>query len=339
MPAPPSWRRAVAESLIVVSGSEWSLVEQRARERANELVGDGDPSMMLESFFFHAETNGDDRDRLRGDVAGSLATPPFIVERRVVLVRFSDKMTDDDVQSIVAWAKNPTPAVHCVVAIARAPKELIAAAGEAVAFDVGWKGSDHDRIIEETLSRHRVTVRAGTVAYIRDLLGDDIGRVAALAETLSNIYGSAPIGKEQVEPYIGGEGSVPEWDLTDAIERGQVATAIHVARRIVGRDAGAGVYIVNILTRFYLGVAAVDAPGITEAEARAAMGPKTPLSHPKKRMKTIQALGSDKAAAALDLVLEADRDVKGRAGGLSSQAVVEVLVARLARLHAAAARR
>ena len=102
----------MAESLIVVSGSEWSLVEQRARERATELVGEGDPSMMLESFFFHAETNGDDRDRLRGDVAGSLATPPFIVERRVVLVRFSDKMTDDDVQSIVAWAQNPTPAVH-----------------------------------------------------------------------------------------------------------------------------------------------------------------------------------------------------------------------------------
>jgi DNA polymerase III delta subunit len=329
----------VAESLIVVSGSEWSLVEQRARERATELVGEGDPSMMLESFFFHAETNGDDRDRLRGDVAGSLATPPFIVERRVVLVRFSDKMTDEDVQSIVAWAQNPTPAVHCVVAIARAPKELLAAAGEAIALDVGWKESDHDRIIDETLTRHRVTVKAGTVAYIRELLGDDIGRVAALAETLSNIYGSAPIGKEHIEPYIGGEGSVPEWDLTDAIEKGQVANAIHVTRRIMGRDLGAGNYIVNILTRFYLGVAAVDAPGLGEAEARAAIGPKATPTQAKKRMKTLQILGSDRAAAALDLVLEADRDVKGRAGGMSSQTVVEVLVARLARLHAAATRR
>ena len=329
----------MAESLLVVSGSEWSLVEQRARERATELVGEGDPSMMLESFFFHAETNGDDRDRLRGDVAGSLATPPFIVERRVVLVRFSDKMTDDDVQSIVAWAQNPTPAVHCVVAIARAPKELLAAAGEAIALDVGWNKSDHDHIIEETLTRHRVTVKAGTVAYIRDLLGDDIGRVAALAETLSNIYGSAPIGKEHIEPYIGGEGSVPEWDLTDAIEKGQVATAIHVTRRIMGRDLGAGNYIVNILTRFYLGVAAVDAPGLGEAEARAAIGPKATPTQAKKRMKTLQILGSDRAAAALDLVLEADRDVKGRAGGMSSQTVVEVLVARLARLHAAATRR
>ena len=329
----------MAESLIVVSGSEWSLVEQRARERATELVGEGDPSMMLESFFFHAETNGDDRDRLRGDVAGSLATPPFIVERRVVLVRFSDKMTDEDVQSIVAWAQNPTPAVHCVVAIARAPKELLAAAGEAIALDVGWKESDHDRIIDETLTRHRVTVKAGTVAYIRELLGDDIGRVAALAETLSNIYGSAPIGKEHIEPYIGGEGSVPEWDLTDAIEKGQVANAIHVTRRIMGRDLGAGNYIVNILTRFYLGVAAVDAPGLGEAEARAAIGPKATPTQAKKRMKTLQILGSDRAAAALDLVLEADRDVKGRAGGMSSQTVVEVLVARLARLHAAATRR
>jgi DNA polymerase III delta subunit len=295
--------------------------------------------MMLESFFFHAETTGAARDRLRGDVAGSLATPPFIVDRRVVLVRFSDKMTDDDVQNIVAWAQNPTPGVHCVIAIARASKELLAVAGEKIALDVGWKESDHDRIIEETLSRHRVTVKAGTVAYIRELLGDDIGRVAALAETLANIYGSAPIGKESVEPYIGGEGSVPEWDLTDAIEKGNVANAIHITRRIMGRDLGAGNYIVNILTRFYLGVAAVDAPGLGEAEARAAIGPKATPTQAKKRLKTMQVLGSDKAAAALDLGLAADRDVKGRAGGLASQTVVEVLVARLARLHAAATRR
>ena len=56
-----------------------------------------------------------------------------------------------------------------------------------------------------------------------------------MLETLAAAYGEgATVGVEELEPFLGASGSVPEWDLTDAITAGDAATSLDVLHRLVG---------------------------------------------------------------------------------------------------------
>jgi DNA polymerase III delta subunit len=174
-----------------------------------------------------------------------------------------------------------------------------------------------------------------------------MSRVDAIARSLAAIFAGATLKFEQIEPYLGDLGAVPEWDLTDAIEVGDAAKAITVARRMLDSQARVGVQIIGILARRYLKMARLDGSGATTGEEAAAIvgGHEFPA---RKLVQVTRLLGSNKIAQSLELIGRADRDLKGGVtyGGDNDRnvnrtdlVVVEVLVARLAKLVEAAKRR
>src|SRR5690606_32727482 len=54
---------------------------------------------------------------------------------------------------------------------------------------------------------------------------------------LRSTYGAgARLGVDEIEPFLGDDGGVPPWDLTDAIDRGDRSGALHLLQRmLVGR--------------------------------------------------------------------------------------------------------
>jgi DNA polymerase III delta subunit len=123
---------------------------------------------------------------------------------------------------------------------------------------------------------------------------------------------------------------VPPWDLTDAIDSGSIAGALSSLRRMLDAGGRHPTEVIGVLHRHYSNMLALD--GITQldsAEAAQLLGVRSPFVA-KKAMEQGRRLGTERIAQAINLLADADLDVKGRTA-LPSDLVLEVLVARLGR--------
>ena len=50
--------------------------------------------------------------------------------------------------------------------------------------------------------------------------------------------GAGPLEPDDIEPFLGEAGSVPPWELTDAIDEGRVAESVDKLRRMLGGGGG-----------------------------------------------------------------------------------------------------
>jgi DNA polymerase-3 subunit delta len=282
-------------------------------------------------------------------VMEALNTPPFLVERRVVVVRDAQSLVADEVTDVLGWMSDPAPDVVLILAVVGTKAhKLVKGAGSVVEVNVGSRTADRVTFVEAKLAEYRVNVDHGTAIKITDQLGDDVARVDALARTLQTIYGTAPLNFGHVEPYLGDAGDVPEWDLTDAIDGGNATKAIVVARRMLDSKGRAGLQIVNILQRHYLRMAKLEGSGVRSGdEAAVLLGVKGfPAT---KAWQVSQRLGTERISTAVHWIADADVALKGGVsyGGkdlntdmdVTELTVVEILVARLAKMTQGARRR
>jgi DNA polymerase-3 subunit delta len=334
----------MTDSLVAVVGTDPTMVNDAAFTEIATLLDGLDPALALEDLLATATTPEDQPSVARRAIE-ALNTPPFLVDRRVVVVRDAHALTAEEVGDLLVWAASPLAGVSLVVTLvgARAKGKLTAAATRVVDVGVGSRSSDRLSYVSDTLAHHGVRVSAAIVKQIADQVGDELARVDQLARTLHSIFGGVAITFEQIAPYLGDEGGVPEWDLTDAIDRGDTAKAIATVQRMIGAGSRSGLQIVNILQRHYLRVARLEGSGASsDADAVAIVGGSAFPA--RKQMQTARLLGSDRVARAVALVAQADRDMKGGvdygAGepNATDLTVTEVLVARLARLSEGARR-
>jgi DNA polymerase-3 subunit delta len=310
-------------------------------------LGDLDPSVALEDFTAKDVTSSSEPVTAR--VLEALNTPPFLVPRRVVVVRDAHSLVADEVALLLDWMHNPAPSVVLVLAIVgNKAHKLVKGADEVVEVNVGSRSAERVSFVESKLSEYRVTIDHGTAQKVADQVGDDVARVDALARTLQSIYGSAPLNFSHIEPYLGDAGDVPEWDLTDAIDSGNAATALVVARRMLDSKGRAGLQIVNMLQRHYLRMAKLEGSGVRGADdAAALLGIRTfPAT---KSLQMSQRLGTERISTAVHWITNADIALKGGVsyGGkdlntdmdVTELTVIEILVARLAKMTQGARRR
>jgi DNA polymerase-3 subunit delta len=309
-------------------------------------LGDLDPSVALEDFTAKDVTSAGEPVTAR--VLEALNTPPFLVPRRVVVVRDAQSLVADEVALLLEWMADPAPSIVLVLAIVGTKAhKLVKGAGEVVEVNVGSRSAERVSFVESKLSEYRVTIDHGTAQKVADQVGDDVARVDALARTLQSIYGSAPLNFSHIQPYLGDAGDVPEWDLTDAIDSGNAAKAIVVARRMLDSKGRAGLQIVNMLQRHYLRMAKLEGSGVRGADdAAALLGIRSfPAT---KSLQMSQRLGTERISTAVHWITNADISLKGGVsyGGkdlntdmdVTELTVIEILVARLAKMTQGARR-
>ena len=339
----------MSEAVVCVLGTDATMVNDAVHATVNELLEGLDPSTALEDFAVKESAAAEDESStVVQRTLEALNTPPFLVPRRVVVLRDVQALGAEDADYLVSWASSPTPGITLVVSVVgtKSKSKLVKAAHRVVDVTVGSRPKDRLAYISEQFEAAGVTLQAGVAAKIADRVGDDVARVDALCRTLRTIFGIAPLSFDHVEPYLGDAGGVPEWDLTEAIDKGQVAEAIRIARRMLDSRARVGVQIINLLQRHYLKMARLDGSGASTGEDAAAIVGGHPFPA-QKLVQSARLLGGDRIAYAIDLIARADLDLKGGAdyGGTNDDAinrtdltVVEVLVARLAKLAEAARR-
>jgi DNA polymerase-3 subunit delta len=161
-------------------------------------------------------------------------------------------------------------------------------------------------------------------------VGEDLSRVEGLLTALSAAYGEgARITVEDLEPYLGEAGNVPRYELTDAISKGDTATALEVLHRMFDAGGLSAVEVMATMNRHYAQLLALDGAAVSgEREAAELLGSAPFVA--KKALDQSRRLGSARISSAIELLAAADLDVKG-GSGLPSELVIEIVVARLSR--------
>jgi DNA polymerase-3 subunit delta len=272
-------------------------------------------------------------------VVDALTTPPFLADRRIVVLRDAGRLVAADAARLVTCLDDPLPGVTLVVAAGNGtiPAALVKAIdrlGAVIDTAVGT-GRARTQWLVDRLHEGPVRLDARAGSRLGEHLGGDVSRMRGLLDALAAAYGEgASIDVERLEPFLGEAGTVAPWDLSDAIDAADTAAALGALRRLFGAGAFHPLQVLAILHRHYQAMLRLDGSGVTtpdEAAARLGMRSAYPA---RKALEQGRRLGPAGISRAVTLLAEADLDVRGRSA-LPAETVLEVLVGRLSRLGAA----
>ncbi len=317
-----------AASTYLVKGDDASVVAQEVRVLLAEVVGDRDHTLVVE------EIGGGPGDELSvGAVVDACLTPPFLVDRRVVVVREAGRLLTADVPRLVEVIEDPLPTTVLVLVggggTVPAPLvKAVNAAGRIIDVTTS-KAGDRKAWLHDHLRAAPVKFEPAAADLLAGHVGEDLGRVEGLLGALSAAYGEgARVSVEDLAPYLGEAGNVPRYELTDAIDKGEPGTALVVLHRMLEAGGLVPVQVLATLHGHFANMLALDGDDIGNDRDAAVLGTAPFVA--KKALEQSRRLGSTRIAEAINLIAAADLDVRG-ASGMDAEVVVEILVARLAR--------
>lgn len=315
-PPPGAW---------LVKGEDPSLVSEKVREVLDRLLGGEDPS--LAAVFL-------DPDSSLQAISDALGTPPLFSERRVVVVRQAGGLGPEAAELLTSWCKAPSPFAHLVVAagggaLSQKLASALSRAGEVL--DASHpRGAARQGWFAEVTRAAPVRLEPAAAAALRDHLGADLGRLHRLLEALASAYGEgARITAEQLHPYLGSHGDVSPWELTDAVEAGEMAKAMGALRWMLSNGRHPLAVLALLVRNFSAALAMEGREDLSEAEAASELR-MAPFAA-RKALALARRLGRDRLFEATAVLAGADLDLRGRSG-LPAELVMEITVARLARI-------
>jgi DNA polymerase-3 subunit delta len=314
----------------LVTGDDASLISEEVSRLVSELVGERERSFVVEEFA------GEDVDVAA--VVDASQTPPLFSDRRVVVLREAGALTTDQLQPLLSYLEEPMPTTKLVVAGGGGtlPAKFVSAfkqSGEVLNTDVGSR--EAHGWVTGRLAHGPVKLDPAAATLVEAHLGEDLNRLSALLGTLEAAYGTgARIGTEELSPYLGQPGSVPPWDLTDAIDRGETGEALKLLHRLTEAGSRHPLVVLAILQRHFGNILRVQSPDIgSEAQAAEALGiAKGRSTFPaRKALDAARRLGMRGSGDAVIALADAELALKGKLDW-EPEAVLDVLVARLCRL-------
>ncbi|HEX7095004.1 MAG TPA: DNA polymerase III subunit delta [Acidimicrobiales bacterium] len=333
-------------SITLLVGDEPTVLGDALHTVVHEALAGADRDLALAQL-----TEDDYRAEDRYELApliDAAQTPPFLTEHRVVVGRHLGRFSKaDDLAPLLEYLASPLPTTRLVLVWERgqnprqdrhgtAPKKLVdavvAAGGSVIDTAIGT-GKAADAWLEERLTHAAVKLDRDARALVHTRLGEDRSRVVGLLATLEAAFGpGAKVGVDDVEPFLGEAGSVPPWELTDAIDRGDIPTALDKLTRLLGAGERHPLQVLATLHGHYERMLRLDGePGLDERSAAKLLGLKGSTFPAKKALTQSKRLGSKKLRTAFALLADADLALRG-ARAWPPELVMEVLVARLANL-------
>ena len=313
--------------LHVLRGDDEVLLGEATTELVHRLVGSGDRALMVTEF--------DGEDYLPSALVDAAQTPPFLTDRRVVVGRGVQRFGADVVAPLVAYLADPLDTTDLVLTasgerVAKALLDAVKKAGGIVtSTSAGRNRQERSGWIDERVATSDVRLDAGAKSAIADWLGEDVGRLPALLETLEGM-GRSRLSAAEIEPFLGEAGAVPPWDLTDAIDRGDTAVALDMLGRLLGAGGRHPLVIMAILQSHYERMLRLDGSGSHDQRSAASLLKVAPFQA-QKALNQSRKLGRDGLVRAFELLAGADLDLRGQKDW-APELVMEVLVARLSRL-------
>lgn len=332
-------------SIRLVKGSDDVLREETVTALVDRLVGDGDRGLLVDE---HA---GPDYELEA--VVDAASTLPFLTERRVVVARHVARFANaealkpllgyladplDTTDLVLVWERSPEPGTRLGNVPPTLTKALKAVDAEVVEADPPAR--NRETWVVSQMAAHDLKVDKAAASLIAGQLGEAAGAVVELAERLVGVHGAgARLGVDDVRPWLGEAGGVPPWELTDAIDKGDAATALDRLHRMLRGGGRHELQVMATLQGHYGRVLRLDGAGArSEKEAAQVLGLRGSTFPARKALDVSRSLGSAGIRRVMGLLADADLALKG-AQAWPGELVLEVLVARLAATSRQARRR
>jgi len=344
----------------LVKGNDPILRDEALTTLVAELLGDDDRAFALEEFTIPADARTDAEDESEeeeswgtpfGSALNAASTAPMMTSKRVVVVRDVGNLSGAEVKSFEAYLEAEVATTELVLVVGGAARKaaatttaiekLVQGVGEIVA-----PGSEKPKDVLERATRDAgLRLAPDAAKLVLASVGDDAGMIPSVVETLSSAHGTgAELEVAEVEPYLSDVGAIPMWDLTNAIERGDIPEALAVLQRLLTVTSPSQpkaldpLQVMGYLHGHYRRLLRLDDPQIrTNDEAAAALGGRGSPKSAGFRLRQARALGTDGLRQAFDHLAVADLDLKGERA-IPPDTVMAVLVARLAALTTRSAR-
>jgi DNA polymerase-3 subunit delta len=337
----------VTAPVHLVKGSDDVLRSDAVTRLVDELVGDGDRSLLVDAF---------DLDVTKlGAAIDAAQTPPFLTEKRIVVVRHFGRFSKaaevadlvtylgdplDTSVMVLVWEKpavtSQTESGEPLAAKPQVPSSLtkaVAAAGGQVLDTDAPSGKGLGGWVSSQFAEAGLDVEPRAKDQITKLLGEDAGALVGLIERLKGAFSPGTrLRAEDVEPFLPQAGGVPPWELTDAIDSGDVRLSLDRLQRMMGGGERHPLAVMATLQGHYTRMLRLDGAGARgEKEAAEVLGLKGSTFPAKKALTQSKRLGGPGIRKAVDLLATADVDLRGQRAW-PGELVMEVLVARLTRL-------
>lgn len=331
-------------TIHLIKGTDDVLREEALTRLVDELVGDGDRSLLVDEF--------EGAEYELSSAVDAAQTLPFLTERRIVVARHAARFSNADLQTpllgyltepvsstdlVLVWEKSPEPGSK-LSPVSPKLKKALAAAG-AVEHDSQPPARDRGSWVGEQFKAHGLTLATPARNLVAERLGENAGAVVELVERIAGLFGpDATLSAEEIEPLLGEGGGVPPWELTDAIDLGDAPAALDRLHRMIRGGDRHPLQVMATLHSHYARMLRLDGARVrSEKDAAAVLNLKGSTFPAKKALIQGQKLGHDGVARAVDLLARADLDLRG-AQAWPDDLVMEVLVARLSRLSRAGRR-
>jgi DNA polymerase III subunit delta len=318
-------------SVLLVRGDDPSLRGSEVRKLIHAAAGGEDLSLGLDDF------STEDYDL--SAVVDAAQTPPMFTTKRVVVARDIGRFGSDSVEPLLSYLSAPCPTTMLILVagggqINRKVLDAVKKVGDVTETGAP-SGKARQAWLSERLAQGSVRVEPRAANRLADHLGDDLGRIEGILTVLAAVHGEgARIGVDELEPFLGSAGSGAPWDLTDAIDRGDIPAALSQLNRNLGAGERHPLQVMASLQAHFGRMLRLDGSGVRDETEAAQMLGMTGSAFPaKKAMTQARKLGGDNIRRAISLLAAADMDLRG-VRDLPGDTVMELLVARLTRLAA-----
>lgn len=332
--------------VFLVKGGDDVILGDEISSLVAQLVGDGDRTLLLAELSV-ADHALDDGGYTIGPIIDASQTFPLLSNRRVVLVRHAAVFSNKDACAplvryladplettslVLVWEKDPRPNRQPKTpAVPKSLADAVTGAGGVVIDTSPGTGKAQGGWLDDRITSSSLKFDPASRRLLVDHLGSDVGRLPALLEMLESVFGAGTkVSAPDIEPYLGESGDVAPWDLTDAIDSGDLSGALDVLQRMMIGGGRHPLQILATLSNHYLRMIRLDDPDIRgDKQAAEVLGMKGSTFPAKKALDGARRLGSDRLAEIATLLAQADLDLHGTKAW-PPELVVEVLVARLA---------
>ena len=328
-------------TVVLITGSDDALLAEAVRDAVEEALGGENKSLAVEELT--EENYRVDHEFEIARLVDAVQTAPFLTRHRVVVGRHIGRFgRSEAIAPLVAYLEAPLPTTSLVLVWERGvepvqqrlspvPKALseavVANGGDVLKCDIG-RGQAANHWLDRRFNEADIDLDATARTLIIERFGEDRSRLVGLLATLSHVFApGTALNATDVAPYLGVAGGVAPWELTDAIDAGDVPLAIDRLHRMVGPGGRHPLGVLALLHTYYERLLRLDGSGIKDERAAAeTLG--VSAFPAKKALIATRRLGTAKIARSIRLVADADLDLRGKTAW-PPELVAEVLVARL----------
>ncbi len=323
--------------MFYIVGEEPTSRVDELSKLLDQIIGDEDRSLVLESFDLNDAESDEDKTSVIENAVASLQSPPFLTSKRVVVIRDIGSATNDNVVSLINYLSDQleTSFFIAIQGGGRISAQLTKA-WKPYVKQIGIVREAIGDVFYRLLEKYSLSFEPGLKEQILKHCGEDASKLTSVIERLHGVYGSnVKLSAQEVSSYLGESGNVAIYELANEICSGNTTNSLEILSRMLHSTSSQNIkpmhplQILALVSNHFRKLATLDDKSIrNKNDAHAALDSKGNPYGAQKSWELSRSLGSENISACIELLADTDIAMKG-ANAIDVEIAIELLIISL----------